>query len=59
MKREYGTVILYKQPHYYSGMYILLKWTQGNFWQQISPNYTYKKALLNWAKKNNIQITND
>lgn len=58
MKKEYGTVILYKQPHYCEGMYILLKWVDGNFWQQISPNYTYKKALINWANKNNIIINN-
>lgn len=52
MKKK-GDNIIYKQPHYYKGMYIVLQW-QGNFWQQISPNYTYKGALLNWCKKNNV-----
>ena len=53
-----GTVVIYKQPHYCAGMYIALKLTEGKFWQQISPNYTYRKSLINWCKKNGYDPVN-
>lgn len=48
-------VKLYKHKDYYSGMWIALTKTNG-FWQQISPNYTYKGALVRWCSKNGHQI---
>lgn len=53
-----GTIIIYKQPNYYEGMYIVMMYTEGHFWQQISPNYTYRKSLIKWCRKHGYDPVN-
>lgn len=52
MARE---VTLFKDPHCYAGIWIAMIQCRG-FKQQVSPNYTYKSALINWCKKNGYKI---
>lgn len=55
---RYCEVVIYRDKNFVSGQYTALLKHHGVY-QQISPNYTYYKCLVNWCKKNHYKIVKE
>lgn len=51
-----GVHIIYKDKHMMN-MFCVMVRARG-FWQQVSPWFTYRKALVNWCKRHDIDPVN-